>query len=125
MSVGNFFETRPCQIVSVSFEANVLIMMFSEMMLPGVCQYFFISDVNHFRNVLKFNLTTCVNLLSNAGKTITTACRPDIEQDDLGGGNWSGGQLFEAGRQVARVAYNGRVWEMENCCLYSPLTAIY
>ena len=41
-----------------------------------------------------------------------TACRADIEQDDLGGGNWSGGQIFEAGRQVARVSYNGRVWEM-------------
>ena len=91
MSVGNFFETRPCQIVSVSFEANVFIMMFSEMMSSEVCQYFFTRDSNHFRNALKFDLTTCVNFLWNADKEISAACRASIEQDDLGGGNWSGG----------------------------------
>ena len=45
-------------------------------------------------------------------KEASAACRASIEQDDLGGGNWSGGQLFEVGRQVARVSYHGRVWEI-------------
>ena len=43
---------------------------------------------------------------------MSAACRADIEQHDLGGGNWSGGQIFEAGRQLARAAHHGRVWEM-------------
>jgi len=50
--------------------------------------------------------------MEKMSKDVSTTCRADIEQDDLGGGNWTGGQLFEAGRQVARVSYNGRVWEM-------------
>ena len=82
-------------------------------------------NANHFRNFLTFDLTKHLYLLSDADKASNTACCAYIEQYDLGGGNWSGGQMFEAGRQVARVSYNGRVWEMENCCLYSPLTAIY
>ena len=53
----------------------------------------------------------------------SAACRAYIEQYDLGGGNWSGGQLFEAGRQVARVSYNGRVWEKDGCCLHDPTRA--
>lgn len=31
---------------------------------------------------------------------------------ELGGGNWSGGQVWdEDGRMVARISYNGRAWE--------------
>lgn len=31
---------------------------------------------------------------------------------DLGGGNWSGGQVYNAeGRVIAEVSYNGRVWQ--------------
>ena len=51
-------------------------------------------------------------MMEKLSRGVSTACRADIEQDDLGGGNWSGGQLVEAGRQVARVSYNGCVWEM-------------
>ena len=43
---------------------------------------------------------------------VRAACRAYIEQDDLGGGNWTGGELTEHGRPVGRVSYNGRVWEM-------------
>jgi hypothetical protein len=40
-----------------------------------------------------------------------SACRDYIEVNDLGGGNWTGGQIKWSGRIVARVSYNGRVWE--------------
>ena len=37
-----------------------------------------------------------------------------IARHDLGGGNWIGGQVFDAkGRQVAHVSYNGRIWAHE------------
>ena len=37
-------------------------------------------------------------------------CRQYIDRNGLGGGNWTGGQVFNrAGDQVARVWYNGRV----------------
>ena len=40
--------------------------------------------------------------------------REFIEAHDLGGGSWTGGQVFDAtGAQVARVSYNGRVWAMD------------
>lgn len=38
-------------------------------------------------------------------------CRAYIEENGLGGGNWAGGQVFdERGSEVARISYNGRVW---------------
>ena len=34
------------------------------------------------------------------------------DRTGIGGGNWSGGQVFDdKGEQVAQVSYNGRVWE--------------
>ncbi len=42
------------------------------------------------------------------------ACQRFIATNDLGGGNWTGGQVFfKNGKQVARISYNGRVWDME------------
>lgn len=38
------------------------------------------------------------------------ACRKFIDDNQLGGGNWSGGDIFSEGNLVARVSYNGRVW---------------
>lgn len=40
-------------------------------------------------------------------------CRRYIDRNDLGGGNWTGGQVFKGREQVARVSYNGRVWAMD------------
>ena len=38
-------------------------------------------------------------------------CREYIEENGLGGGNWSGGDVFdENGALVGKVSYNGRVW---------------
>lgn len=41
------------------------------------------------------------------------ACREFISANDLGGGNWTGGAVFDArtNKLVARVSYNGRIWE--------------
>jgi len=38
------------------------------------------------------------------------ACRRYIEDNNLGGGNWCGGQIIDGDPRGARVAYNGRVF---------------
>jgi len=39
-------------------------------------------------------------------------CRRFIEINDLGGGNWTGGDVKDdAGNVIAHISYNGRVWE--------------
>lgn len=39
-------------------------------------------------------------------------CSDYIDAHDLGGGNWSGGDVFDrTGNVVARVSYNGRCWD--------------
>lgn len=44
-------------------------------------------------------------------------CLSYIEENDLGGGNWSGGQVYtdENGmmQEVAQVSYNGRAWSTD------------
>jgi len=37
--------------------------------------------------------------------------RKFIDKNDLGGGNWTGGQIYKNGKEIAYVSYNGRVWE--------------
>ena len=40
------------------------------------------------------------------------AARNFIQENNLGGGNWTGGQVYnDKGEWVARISYNGRVWE--------------
>lgn len=41
-------------------------------------------------------------------------CRAYIGEFNLGGGNWTGGQVYRGGHQVARISYNGRVWDMDD-----------
>ena len=40
-------------------------------------------------------------------------CLRFIADNELGGGNWTGGQVFKFSTktQVAYISYNGRVWE--------------
>ena len=41
----------------------------------------------------------------------SSACRQFIADNELGGGNWSGGDVQDAsGKVVARISYNGRAW---------------
>lgn len=42
-----------------------------------------------------------------------TLCREYIHDNELGAGNWAGGQVFKGTQQVARISYNGRVWGMD------------
>lgn len=37
--------------------------------------------------------------------------REYIDKNDLGGGNWDGGQVFNNGKRVGYISYNGRYWE--------------
>lgn len=56
--------------------------------------------------VPKFEKT--VHSLQEASK----ACRDYIDTHELGGGNWSGGHVYNSKHeQVAYISYNGRIWE--------------
>lgn len=37
--------------------------------------------------------------------------RKYIENNCLGGGNWTGGKVFKGNEQVGYISYNGRYWE--------------
>lgn len=37
-------------------------------------------------------------------------CRAWIERNDLGGGNWTGGEVRQDGNAIGYISYNGRVW---------------
>jgi len=37
-------------------------------------------------------------------------CREFIDNNDLGSGNWAGGDVFEKNQCIAKVSYNGRIW---------------
>jgi len=39
-------------------------------------------------------------------------CKEYIAEWDLGGGNWSGGQVYDDKKQIARISYNGRIWDL-------------
>lgn len=41
-------------------------------------------------------------------------CRKYIDRNNLGAGNWDGGLVFKNRTLVARVSYNGRVWDLED-----------
>ena len=81
--------------------------------MSGVLSILFYKRCQSFQEFSEIRLDNAVEpvVVYRYGETIA-ACHADIEQDDLGSGNCSGGQLVEAGRQVARAAYHGRVWEM-------------
>lgn len=44
-------------------------------------------------------------------KEASRICSSFIEENDLGAGNWTGGDVYEGENIIARVSYNGRVWE--------------
>ncbi len=47
-------------------------------------------------------------------KEASEACTKFIGDNDLGSGNWAGGQITDdSGKVIAHVSYNGRVWEGE------------
>lgn len=50
-----------------------------------------------------------VRSLAEAGQRVRTF----IEENSLGAGNWAGGLIRQGGRVVARVSYNGRIWQTD------------
>jgi len=40
--------------------------------------------------------------------------RAFIEENDLGSGNFTGGDLFSHGKKIGRVSYNGRLWTLND-----------
>lgn len=40
--------------------------------------------------------------------------RSFITEFNLGSGNWIGGQVRQSGRSVARISYNGRIWQTDD-----------
>ena len=57
------------------------------------------------------NLSVEVSSFEQAG----LECRNFIEKYDLGGGNWTGGAVCDdTGKQIAKVSYNGRIWDMQD-----------
>lgn len=41
-------------------------------------------------------------------------CLAYIAYWNLGGGNWSGGQVYDAKKQIAQISYNDRIWDMDD-----------
>ena len=39
-----------------------------------------------------------------------SAVRDYIDKHDLGAGNWSGGNVYENGKYIGLISYNGRFW---------------
>ena len=51
----------------------------------------------------------------NSFKEASAVCQKFIDENDLGGGNWTGGEILDENNKViANVSYNGRVWEGES-----------
>jgi hypothetical protein len=45
-------------------------------------------------------------------KQASDVCQKFIDDDCLGSSEWEGGEVYDdAGKQIATVSYNGRVWE--------------
>ena len=56
-------------------------------------------------------ISTCKTVVVSSIAEASRVCLAYIAENDLGMGNWSGGQICDgAGRRVAQVSYNGRVW---------------
>ncbi|MDH5388528.1 MAG: hypothetical protein OEY06_08765 [Gammaproteobacteria bacterium] len=41
----------------------------------------------------------------------SAACRSFIERNELGNGNWAGGDVYEGDKHIATIAYNGRIMD--------------
>jgi hypothetical protein len=50
-----------------------------------------------------------VSSFAEASKT----CSAFIRRNQLGGGNWTGGNIYEGRKKVGHVSFNGRVWDIE------------
>lgn len=44
----------------------------------------------------------------------SNVCRTYIADWNLGGGNWSGGQVYNGKKQIANISFNGRIWDLDD-----------
>lgn len=63
--------------------------------------------------VCRINNTTKM-VKVNSFKDASIAITNYINKKLLGASTFSGGQIIENGKQIARVSYNGRVWDMKD-----------
>ncbi len=47
-------------------------------------------------------------------KGASLICLKYISGWELGGGNWSGGQVYNGDIMVAQISYNGRAWDLND-----------
>lgn len=67
-------------------------------------------DFRYDNRKIKKNIVVIKNL-----KEAKNVCENFIETNNLGGGNWSGGKVFDdQDKQIAYVSYNGRIWQPGN-----------
>ena len=50
-------------------------------------------------------------IVVNGTNDAIRACRQYISRNELGCGNWTGGDVFNNGEYIGRISYNGRFWQ--------------
>ena len=60
------------------------------------------------------NLSPTVHFQIATLEGASQICLKYIASWNLGGGNWSGGQIYNGDIMVAQVSYNGRVWDLDD-----------
>lgn len=65
-----------------------------------------------FGQYAPLSLPKLVNISSL--KEASEKCRTYIAYWNLGGGNWSGGQVYNGKKQIANISFNGRIWDLED-----------
>jgi hypothetical protein len=70
-------------------------------------------NVDHFENPNKPVIGTKSDILVEVDN-LDMACavvREYIEVNNLGGGNWNGGQVIENDKMIGYISYNGKFWD--------------
>lgn len=74
-------------------------------------------NIDHFENPFK-NIVNGVEVNRNIAiassiEECQKIVRKYIEDNLLGGSNWTGGQVYKDDKYIGRISYNGRFWEKE------------
>ena len=48
-------------------------------------------------------------VIVNSLEEASVECKKFIKTNELGGGNWAGGDVYENNIHIAKIAYNGRI----------------
>ena len=69
-------------------------------------------DENPYLNIVNNEIIEAAVAEANSIEECQSIVRNYIEENGLGGGNWTGGEVFKNGEKVGRISYNGRFWEV-------------